>query len=308
MHCSLRLTPTMINHLTSSNDYAQSVHYTSNLQQPGPAYFKSAWKCCIFGVTYEPLNCPVNYLIVILEKGPNATVSMLVHFLSNHGIHEANLSLHAGNCVGQSKNFFMHYLLWPVMTGLNDTCTLSFMLLGHTKFAPDLFFGLIKRKYRCTLSYSNDIVKKWFSHLTAGPEIRYRHWSYLLRTIPFQTLMTCCSHWKMQLHQHFIPALTGRPQCSSIEKGILALPVRLGPWHHFHNEERSQEEKPSETGWTSSVCVRPTYPRAQVMCGTLQRERLLLVAVHPPTQRTWFLPPQRRVQGCTMPALWMEAK
>ena len=30
-----------------------------------------------------------------------------------------------------------------------------------------------------------------------------------------------------------------------------------GPWHHFHNQERSQEEKPSEIGWTSSVCVRP---------------------------------------------------
>ena len=32
------------------------------------------------------------------------------------------------------------------------------------------------------------------------------------------------------------------------------------------------------------------------------------MAVCPPTQRTRFLPTQRRVQGCTMSLLWMEAK
>ena len=40
-----------------SFDYAQSVHYPSNPQQPGPAYFKSARKCGIFGVTCAPLSC-----------------------------------------------------------------------------------------------------------------------------------------------------------------------------------------------------------------------------------------------------------
>ena len=30
------------------------------------------------------------------------------------------------------------------------------------------------------------------------------------------------------IHQHLIPVLTGRPACSSIERDLLALPVRLG--------------------------------------------------------------------------------
>ena len=43
------------------------------------------------------------------------------------------------------------------------------MLVGHTKFAPDLFFGLIKRKHRCTLSYSvYDMVKVIQSSTVAG--------------------------------------------------------------------------------------------------------------------------------------------
>ena len=43
------------------------------------------------------------------------------------------------------------------------------MLVGHTKFAPDLFFGLIKREYHHTPSYSiNDLVKVIQSSTVAG--------------------------------------------------------------------------------------------------------------------------------------------
>ena len=34
------------------------------------------------------------------------------------------------------------------MTGKNDSIEVSFMLVGHTKFSPDSFFGLIKKVYR----------------------------------------------------------------------------------------------------------------------------------------------------------------
>ena len=43
------------------------------------------------------------------------------------------------------------------------------MLVRHTKFAPDHFFGLIKRECRCTPSYSiNGIVKVVQSSTVAG--------------------------------------------------------------------------------------------------------------------------------------------
>ena len=36
------------------------------------------------------------------------------------------------------------------MTGLNDSISLSFMIVGHTKFTPDSCFGLLKQKFRRT--------------------------------------------------------------------------------------------------------------------------------------------------------------
>ena len=51
-------------------------------------------------------------------------------------------------------------------------------------------------------------------------------WSYLLRTIPdIQDLLLPLEN---AIHHHFIPALTGRPPCSSLERDLLSLPVRLG--------------------------------------------------------------------------------
>ena len=134
-----------------SFDYAQNVHYPSNPLQPGPSYFKSLRRCGIFGVTCEPLGFQVNYLVDEddeIGKGAYAMVSLLDNFLYEHGIREQHLSLQADNCVGQNKNnVLMQYLLWRVMTGKNKTITISFMIVGHTKSAPDCFFGLIKKRF-----------------------------------------------------------------------------------------------------------------------------------------------------------------
>ncbi len=46
--------------------------------------------------------------------------------------------LHADNCVGQNKNnYVLSYLLW---SGRHTQITLSFLVVGHTKFAPDWSF------------------------------------------------------------------------------------------------------------------------------------------------------------------------
>ena len=41
----------------------------------------------------------------------------------------------------------MQYLAWRGMTGQHTNITLSFLVVGHTKFAPDWCFGLFKRHY-----------------------------------------------------------------------------------------------------------------------------------------------------------------
>ena len=52
------------------------------------------------------------------------------------------------------------------------------------------------------------------------------HWMYISRTIPHIQDLLC--PLETAIHQHFIPALTGREVCSAAERDLLAHPVRLG--------------------------------------------------------------------------------
>ena len=44
----------------------------------------------------------------------------------------------------------MQYLMWRVLTGVHHNITISFMVVGHTKFVLDGCFGLLKRIFRKT--------------------------------------------------------------------------------------------------------------------------------------------------------------
>ena len=128
-----------------SFDMAQQVHYPSDPQQPGPSYFLTPRKCGLFGICNEALPRQVNFLIeesCDTGKGTNNLISKLHYFFGNHGMGEVDAYLHADNCTGQNKNNAMiHYLAWRVMSGLHKNITLSFLVVGHTKFAPDWCFG-----------------------------------------------------------------------------------------------------------------------------------------------------------------------
>lgn len=58
----------------------------------------------------------------------------------------------------------MQYLAWRVLARLHQSITISFLLVGHTKFAPDWCFGLLKQRYRRTFVSSlqdlEDVVEK----------------------------------------------------------------------------------------------------------------------------------------------------
>ena len=135
-----------------SFDYAQQVHLPSNPMQPGPIYFKVPRKVGIFGVCCESLPRQVNFVIDEASsagKGANATISYLHYFFQKHGIVEIDFHLHADNCCGQNKNsYVLWYLAWRIITGLHQTCVYSFLIVGHTKFACDWCFGLLKQSFR----------------------------------------------------------------------------------------------------------------------------------------------------------------
>lgn len=150
-----------------SFDFAQQVHIPSDPLQPGPVYFLVPRKCGLFGINCEGLPQQVNYLIdeaASSSKGSNAVISYLHHFFKTYGLGETDLQLHCDNCSGQNKNRYMlWYLAWRVMQGLHQTISLNFLITGHTKFAPDWCFGLVKQRFRkvrvCSLDELSDVVR-----------------------------------------------------------------------------------------------------------------------------------------------------
>ncbi|ELT88897.1 hypothetical protein CAPTEDRAFT_206332 [Capitella teleta] len=135
-----------------SFDYAQQVHLPSDPLQPGPMYFLTPRKLGLFGVCCEGIPKQVNFLVDeahCTSKGSNAVCSFLHFFLENYGLGETDVHLHCDNCSGQNKNnFVLYYLAWRVAMGLHKTIGLHFMVAGHTKFAPDWCFGLLKQAFR----------------------------------------------------------------------------------------------------------------------------------------------------------------
>ena len=137
-----------------SFDYAQQVHFPSNPVQVGPLYFLVPRKCSVFGINNEAIPRQLNFLtdeVGECGKGANAVISRLHYFFGHLSLGERVVYLHADNCTGQNKNNSMiQYLLWRTLTGLHSEVTISFLVVGHTKFAPDWCFGLFKRLYRRT--------------------------------------------------------------------------------------------------------------------------------------------------------------
>lgn len=163
-------TPTCMHY---SFDCAQQIHFPYSPQQPGQLFFQTLRKWAFFGVCCEATSSQVNYLIDEADnagKGANAIVSLVHDYL---GKNEKGLMLHADNCVGQNKNnTFMQYITWRILTKRNDTVQLSFMLVGHTKFAPDRFFGLFKRQFwSATVDTMYNVVRVMKESSVAGKNI-----------------------------------------------------------------------------------------------------------------------------------------
>ena len=90
---------------------------------------------------------------LLLAKEENATISYVHHYFEHHGLGETDAQLNADNCTGQNKNsYFLWYLAWRTIMELHSSITYmySFLIAGHTKFAPDRCFGLIKKVYKVT--------------------------------------------------------------------------------------------------------------------------------------------------------------
>ncbi|KAG7481875.1 hypothetical protein JOB18_007261 [Solea senegalensis] len=135
-------------------DFAQQMHFPSNPLQPGLMYFLTPRKCGLFGVSCEGLQKQVNFLTDegrSSSKGSDEAISYIHHFFGKFGVGETDVDLHCDNCTGLHKNNSMlWYGAWRVAHKLHSTLSMHFLMVGHTKLAPDCGFGLIKQEFMKT--------------------------------------------------------------------------------------------------------------------------------------------------------------
>ena len=183
-----------------SFDYAQQVHFPSDPLQPGPVYFLTPRKCTVFGVNCEALPRQINFLgdeAGDCGKGANTVVNMLDFFFDNHGLGEEEVFLHADSCTGQNKNNCMlWYLAWRAMTGRHTQITLSFLVVGHTKFSPDWCFGFFKRLYRRTKVGSLEAIAQ-----VVNDSVKCNH-AQLVTTLDGDTIVPVFD-WTSMFAEHF---------------------------------------------------------------------------------------------------------
>lgn len=160
LECSRASEETVPEAMHYSWDFAQQLQYPYEDQQVGPIYFKSPRTAQLFGVCCEAIPKQVNYLIDEADcpgKGADTVISILDHFFANYSLGERHLLLTADNCVGQNKNnAVLNYLIYRTIKQMHQKIDWSFMLVGHTKFAPDAYFGLLRKRYRHSKVYTYD--------------------------------------------------------------------------------------------------------------------------------------------------------
>ncbi len=50
--------------------------------------------------------------------------------------------------------------MYRALTGLHSNIELSFLVVGHTKFSPDGYFGLIRHRYRRSQVYTYEQLQQ----------------------------------------------------------------------------------------------------------------------------------------------------
>ena len=231
-------------------------------------------------------------------KGANTVISQLDFFFTQHGLGEKEVFLHADNCCGQNKNNCMlWYLAWRAITGRHTDITLSFLVVGHTKFSPDWCFGLLKRLYRRTkvgsLQAIAQVVNKsaecnhaqlvvsedgsrlvpifdWTSffalHFKKMTAIKKYHHFRFPSSEP-GVVYTKFHSDDMEEEKHFLLKKTSHPWCPNpTEYPSLVLPKGLSverQWYLFDSIRQFCAEEDRDV-----TCPEPSIPRPRSRAGT----------------------------------------
>ena len=111
-------------------------------------------------------------------------------------------------CTAQiHANAFMWYYLWRVLTGRHHTIQYNFLIAGHTKFAPDWCFGLVKQRTRKTFISSLFDIARAVEDSAIVNTAEYDWMSYL------DTFFKKIPHLKTYHHFRFDKAFPGTVFC-----------------------------------------------------------------------------------------------
>ena len=135
-------------------DFAETMLLPMPLRPPGWVYYTTGLKMDIFGFSVSNTKHHFHYALTEghwpESKGPDCVISMVHDALGREPARSFRRhELHADNCGGQNKNnYVLQYLSLLTIVGLSDDTHLHFMIAGHTKSAPDAYFGLAKQHLR----------------------------------------------------------------------------------------------------------------------------------------------------------------
>ena len=148
----------------------------------------------------------------------------------------------------------MQYLASRVLVGLHRTITISFMIVGHTKFAPDRCFGLFKRLFwRTVFGCLDDIV----GVVARSAEVNHAQ----LVAKQNREVLVPTYNWSEELQPHFK---------QTAFRGIKK-------YHHFHfdskkpgkvyvkmySDEPEEIELLTDPNWRPSASEPPQQPVCQ---------------------------------------------
>jgi len=235
---------------------------------------------------------------MVTGKGANCLASMLHHYLEHYSRGKTHLVVHADNCVGQNKNnIMMDYLARRVAVGLHNKITMLFLSVGHTKFAPDAGFGILKAKFwRIEVSSVPELAKciedstpvsklnravivgsehgeifvstyDWQNHLSAmfRPIPQLKQWHSFVFDHRKPGTVTCKLHSKSQEFDFNIGL-----QCSDIDDAMpsIAMPIPVTPerqWYLYENIRPLVPLHAQDIMCLKPPCARMTYSQVRAV-------------------------------------------
>ena len=162
--------------LVISADYQMQklVPYWGDSPQPGCTYYFQKLSYDIFGIVDHRDESSTVYVFDerVGSKTADHTVSYILHYLKSTGQVPSwvtRVHIFLDNAGSTNKNqFLMSSCLELVQHRVLQYLRISFMIPGHTKFAPDLLFSRIAKSYYKSDVFNKDdlqLIAQQFSHV-----------------------------------------------------------------------------------------------------------------------------------------------